>query len=172
MKSFNKSESCINHIKGEEWKTYFCELLNIATAIDDEFAHNVEMFMAWHGENCEECNNDLFDSNDTINKDITLVEVEKAIDSLDRKKPPVIDGITNDILKNTKLVIVPMLCSLFNKILEDASYPDEWCSAIIYPIHKKGDVILPKQYRGISLLSCISKLFMYVKSAPFSHLLL
>ena len=94
--------------------------------MDDEFAHSVKMFMAWHDENCEECNNDyLFDSNDTINKDITLVEVEKAIDSLDRKKAPGIDGITNGILKNTKLVIVPMLCSLFNKILEDGSYPDE-----------------------------------------------
>ena len=106
-----------------------------------------------------QCNNELFDNNDTINKDITLVEVEKAIDSLDRKKAPGIDGITNDILKNAKLVIVPMLCSLFNKILEDGNYPDEWCSAIIYPIHKKGDVKIASNYRGISLLSCTSKLF-------------
>ena len=54
--------------------------------MDDEFAQNVKMFMARHDENCEECNNELFDNNDTINKDITLVEAEKAIDSLDRKK--------------------------------------------------------------------------------------
>ena len=113
--------------------------------------------MAWHDENCEECNNDLFNNNNTINKDITLVEVEKAIDSLHRERAPGIDGITNGILKKIELVIVPMLCSLFNKILEDGSYPGEWCSAIIYPIHKKSDVKIASNYRGISLLSCISK---------------
>ena len=42
---------------------------------------------------------------------------------------------------------------------DDGSYPNKWCSAIIYPVHKKGDVKIPNNYRGISLLSCISKLF-------------
>ena len=52
-----------------------------------------------------------------------------------------------------------MLCVLFNKLIETGVYPDEWCSAIILPIHKKGDVNIPDNYRGISLLSCVSKVF-------------
>ena len=98
MKSFNNSTSCVNHIIGEELKTSFCELLNITNAMDDEFAHNVKLFMVWHDEKCKECKNDLFDIKDTLNKDITLVEVEKARDSINRRKAPGIDRITNDIL--------------------------------------------------------------------------
>ena len=52
-----------------------------------------------------------------------------------------------------------MLCVLFNKLIETGVYPDEWCSAIIFPIHKKGDVNIPDNYRGISLISCVSKVF-------------
>ena len=52
-----------------------------------------------------------------------------------------------------------MLCVLFNKLIETGVYPDEWCRAIIFPIYKKGDVNIPDNYRGISLLSCVSKVF-------------
>ena len=38
-------------------------------------------------------------------------------------------------------------------------YPSEWAKAIIQPIHKKGDTTNPDNYRGISLLSCVSKLY-------------
>jgi hypothetical protein len=39
-----------------------------------------------------------------------LVEVENAIDDLKLNKAEGIDGIGNEILKNSKVVIVPMLC--------------------------------------------------------------
>ena len=51
-----------------------------------------------------------------------------------------------------------MLCHLFNKVLEVGVYPDDWCKAIIVPVYKKGETSDPNNYRGISLLSCISKL--------------
>ena len=74
------------------------------------------------------------------------------------QRSPGIDGVSNDILKNSKLVIAPMLCNLFNKVLEDGVYPDDWCKAIIVPVYKKRETSDPNNYRGISLLSCISKL--------------
>ena len=74
------------------------------------------------------------------------------------QKSPGIDGVSNDILKNSKLVIAPMLCHLFNKVLEVGVYPDDWCKAITVPVYKKGETSDPNNYRGISLLSCISKL--------------
>ena len=51
--------------------------------------------------------------NSIVNKDITLIEVEKAIESLDVGKAPGMDGICNHILKEAKFVIIPILCVLF-----------------------------------------------------------
>ena len=57
---------------------------------------------------------------------------------------------------------MPLLCEIFNKILETGQYPAAWGEAIIVPIHKKGDINNPSNYRGIALLSCISKVFMKI----------
>ena len=51
-----------------------------------------------------------------------------------------------------------MLCHLFNKVLEVGVCPVDWCKAIIVPVYEKGETSDPNNYRGISLLSCISKL--------------
>ena len=52
-----------------------------------------------------------------------------------------------------------MLCVLFNNLLDAGVFPEEWGKAIIVPIYKNGDKVDPGNYRGISLLTCISKLF-------------
>ena len=139
MKSCRNKRSCFNCISGEEWKTYFSELLNISNPVEEDFSENIEMYLSWHDINCEACRQDLCNNNDNsiVNKDITLIEVKKAIESLDVGKAPGMDSICNHILKEAKFVIVPMLCVLFNKLIETGVYPDEWCCAIIFPIHKK-----------------------------------
>ena len=38
-------------------------------------------------------------------------------------------------------------------------FPDVWSKGIIVPIYKKGDKTNPDNYRGITLLSCLGKLF-------------
>ena len=38
-------------------------------------------------------------------------------------------------------------------------FPTSWSSAVIVPVFKKGDTSDPNNYRGISLISCICKLF-------------
>ena len=48
---------------------------------------------------------------------------------------------------------------LFNRLLATENFPDQSGKAIIVPIYKKGDKDEPSNYRGISLLPCISKLF-------------
>lgn len=49
---------------------------------------------------------------------------------------------------------------LFNKILDTGILPDEWLVGTIVPIYKnKGDKDDVNNYRGITLFSCMSKLF-------------
>ena len=48
---------------------------------------------------------------------------------------------------------------LFNNIINTGIYPELWVQIIIIPVFKKGDVNEPKNYRGISLVSHVGKLF-------------
>ena len=60
------------------------------------------------------------------------------------------------LVKKHPLVIL----KYFNTILDENCAIPEWCKAMITPIFKKGSKENPSNYRGISLLSCIGKLFM------------
>ena len=51
--------------------------------------------------------------------------------------------------------IVPFLVHLFKKVFTSGEYPEAWTEAVIYPLHKKGSIHEPDNYRGISLLNFI-----------------
>ena len=48
---------------------------------------------------------------------------------------------------------------MFNVILDSGIFPDQWREGIIIPLHKKGDKNDANNYRSITLLSCLSKIF-------------
>ena len=55
---------------------------------------------------------------------------------------------------------MPLYHSLFNKIFDTGCIPESWLIGSIVPIFKnKGDKNDPQNYRPITLLSCIGKLF-------------
>ena len=113
--------------------------------------------MSWHDANCVECQQHAGDN--FMNADITLNEIENAFDKLATNKAPGLDGIDNGMLKDSRHVLLPMLFTLFNKIMSTGVFPEQWCSAIIVPVFKNGDPNDPNSYRGISLLSCVGKMF-------------
>ena len=50
----------------------------------------------------------------------------------------------------------------FNKLFSSGSYPVEWTKAIIVPFHKKSYINDVDNYRGISLLNVLSKVFTHI----------
>ena len=48
---------------------------------------------------------------------------------------------------------------MFNLVLKSGVVPTDWCIGIIHPLYKKGSASDPNNYRGITLLSVIGKLF-------------
>lgn len=55
---------------------------------------------------------------------------------------------------------MPLYIKLFNFIFETGFIPDTWLEGKIRPIFKnKGDKLNPENYRPITILSCLSKLF-------------
>ena len=102
--------------------------------------------------------NDL-DSNHMLNSRISEEEVKLAVKNLKSGKSGGLDGILSEMLKAGSLVAIPFLTQLFNTIFDKGQYPSQWANGIIIPIYKKGDPENPNNYRGISLLSTISKCF-------------
>ena len=88
---------------------------------------------------------------------ITEEETKSVISKLNSRKANGPDNISNLILKNICDSITPSLTKLMNLSLTLKQYPQEWKSANVVPIHKKGDNDI-KNYRPISLLSNVSKI--------------
>ena len=64
------------------------------------------------------------------------------------------------MIKHGRYFLVPSLERIFNNILQNGTSPVEWNISVIKPIYKKkGDKKSPANYRGITLTSCLGKLF-------------
>ena len=123
-----------------------------------------------HFENLNRCENSetdgMIDSdaqhyieNEDINGLFTIQEVKRQISRLKNSKASGLDRITNECLKNSPESFIKLIAKIFNLILTTGIVPEEWCIGMIQPIFKKGDDKNPDNYRGITLISCIGKLF-------------
>ena len=104
-------------------------------------------------------NADTDNSNGPLDSEITINELRQALNSLKPRKAAGNDKILNEILIAGKLHLEKPLTSLFNRILRAGVFPKSWCIGHIIPIYKKGDPSDPDNYRGITILSVLSKLF-------------
>ena len=97
-----------------------------------------------------------------VNKPFSIQELKQmSKDELSSGKAVGFDRIRNEVLKillNNEL-FSNMILELFNKILDKGTYPKLWKADLIKPVHKKGSTFLESNYRGISLSSCLAKLF-------------
>jgi hypothetical protein len=63
------------------------------------------------------------------------------------------------MLKAGKETLRPYICKLFNTINKSECYPNIWSKGYIVPIYTKGEMEDPANYRGITISSCLGKLF-------------
>ena len=63
------------------------------------------------------------------------------------------------MLKLSASAITTPLAHIFNNLLMTGYSPASWKSAIVIPVHKKGDKFDVANYCSISLLSSLSKIF-------------
>ena len=106
--------------------------------------------------------------NQELNVPITMNEIKCILVNCKKGKAPGIDGVVSETLKNGTSLKV--LAALFDLCLQCQIMPSVWARAVIAPIPKNsaGDPRTPMNYRGISLLSVVSKLFSAVISARIS----
>ena len=85
---------------------------------------------------------------------VTVPGVEKLLLNLKPHKAAGPDAILPRTLKDFATEIAPVLTFIYNKSLSSSTIPDDWRTANVTPIFKKGERYLPSNYRPISL-TCI-----------------
>lgn len=142
-------------ISPRSWYDYFCNLLNVEINTNDSgFSEEVKDVLNDHDESrCEECQHLQLDG------EITQSEVLKAIHGMKKGKASGPDGLPSDFFHHAENVLVKFLHPLFNKVFQSGDYPQSWTEGVIFPLHKKGNPRNVDNYRGISLLNVISKLY-------------
>ena len=93
---------------------------------------------------------------------ITTKGVEKQLSTLNINKASGPDQIPNIFLKQTAKESASVLAALFTQSLQTGHLPDDWLSANVSPIFKKGDRGLASNYRPVSLTCVCCKLMEHI----------
>ena len=125
----------------ERWKNYFEKLLNPQRTQNTELSKTERRH--------EEDEREIF---------ITKGEVQDAIKKLKNGKAAGFDRITAEMLKHIGDWGTQLLVKLYNKTIQ-LGIPKEWTIGMIVPIYKKGDKKDCHNYRGITLLSVVFKVY-------------
>ena len=96
-------------------------------------------------------------------------EILKIISSLENKTSSSIDVINNRISKFSAIVLVPYLTSIFNSMTDSGVFASCLKVATITPLWKSGEKTDPNNYRPISILSTVSKVFERLLFNRISH---
>ena len=101
----------------------------------------------------------IIDATDEKLPEIVTSEVMLALKEMKKGKSPGPDELDIDTIKEAGEPLAKELTKLFNCCLECQEVPDRWKESDLIIIHKKGDKKELKNYRPISLLSQVYKIF-------------
>ena len=97
---------------------------------------------------------------DVLNRAIESGEILKSAAKLKCNKSAGDDELYNEYLKASVVPCIDIYVKLFNCILDTGKFPEKWSVGLVVPLYKnKGDKNDCNNYRGITLLSCLGKLF-------------
>ena len=87
------------------------------------------------------------------------VDVYKVFSKLKNGKAAGMHLIPNRILKNVKDILTPSITDIFNASIKSKTFPDHFKIARVTPIFKEGDTEDLGNYRPISILASIARIF-------------
>ena len=143
LNKFGKKKQALSPIELEVFKQHFQKISN-KDAVDSDF----------------DLNSADVTVTEELNIEFTVEEIALLIKKLKSGKACGLDHIRNEMLKSCSPNLLSIIASLFNIVLNTGIVPEDWCIGYIMPLYKnKGSLKDPDNYRGITLLSCVGKLF-------------
>lgn len=154
MKTLNKEEKdqiMINSIEEEKWIKHYQDL--------------------WFGEGKKEDDVLLEEENTEGLDDISLEELTDAFQTTRNRKATGLDGINIELWKYGGIILHLRLLHLYNKCWKYNRVPEEWNTAKVISIFKKGNRKDCANYRGISLTDTAYKIYAKILNNRLSILM-
>ena len=130
----------------KRWAEYFEELLNVQEDREADIVAVGGVQVPVMGEENE--------------REITIEEVKRALNETKGGKAPGMDGVRVEMLKEGGVTVLEWLVRLFNVCFMLSIVPVDWVIACMVPLYKgKGDMYECSNFRGISLLSVVGKVY-------------
>ena len=136
-----------------EWAAYFEGLLNAAAA-----GHQLP-------DGSEVCRYFYLSSKaeqsgvpeEALEAPLSCEEVSEALKTLKNGKAAGVDGMPVEVYKCVLQKLLPFFTRVFNTLFELGVFPPEWAVSVITAIFKSGDPRVLSNYRGVSVITVLSK---------------
>ena len=155
MKQNKNANDCIDV---EKFTEYYKDLETrmVKEHLDNPFMNAIKTFMQ-----DKSCHTEIPDGamNDILNAPISEEEIKVALKGLKNNKATGIDTIPSEFYKYGSESLLQPLQLLFNAVFQSGEYPPVWCQGTINPLHKQCSKSLPENYRKITILSALGKIF-------------
>ena len=152
LKSCPKNSNQVNNdcpIKDEEWIAHYLKLLGpqqynsdrMKEVRDETFGIEKEPYFS------------------ELDYSISITEIMDASRSLKNNKASGLDCIRNEMVKCSLPFMASLFRNIFNANLCNQYYPSCWKTGMIINLFKSGDANSTDNYRGLTINSCLAKLF-------------
>ena len=98
---------------------------------------------------------------ESLDSPFTTAEVMKTFLKLKKNKSPRLDLLPPEVFIDSSDLLCEPICKLLNCIFHSNTYPLSWSKGTIVPVPKKGGLSDVNNFRGITLTSIFSKLYLH-----------
>lgn len=156
LKKANKPRNRSVKLNLQSFESYFSSIRSPSNSMISNFDLNsIEIAKSYIANHNMEENGSLY----LTDPPITQAEIFQQIKNLKLNKAPGIDGIGNEFYKVASDKFLIPFTVLFNYIWDSGVFPDKWSEGVIQPLHKKGSTDIADNYRKLTLMACMGKVF-------------
>ena len=127
------------------------------SSVDETFDEDWKQVVECRMRDCVSVSSGYEDS--VLDGEIETGEISRCLCSLKNNKTGGSDGLVGELLKYGGSGMVDLLHKLFSVVWHEELVPPQWRQGLIVNLFKKGDKEDPGNYRGITLLSVVGKVF-------------